>query len=118
MKQFDVNLAKSGHPVCTNIGEPVVIIKYDYHGEHPIIAIVDKGERQVARLYDLDGKHKYRDDFLMMAPVKREGWVNVYNVNNDGKDKKTGHNIYATKEEAEENGGKFRIAIAKIEWEE
>jgi hypothetical protein len=51
----------------------------------------------------------------MMASVKHEGWVNVFN---DGKDNYTGNKIYATKEEAEEYGGRLRIGTAKIEWEE
>ena len=116
MKQFNLEAAKSGSPVCTNIGEPVEIIKYDYHGEHPIIAIVDQGERQVARLYDLDGKHRYRDDFLMMASVKYEGWVNVYQG-------EYGHFLGREIWESEDIALKHshegtRIATGKIEWEE
>ena len=119
MKQFNLEAAKSGSPVCTNIGEPVEIIKYDYHGEHPIIAIVDQGERQVARLYDLDGKHRYRDDFLMMASVKHEGWVNIYWGNNGSV--VPGSFVRDSKDEAKKDtiGRKNNlIATAKIEWEE
>ena len=117
MKQFDFELVKAGHPVCTNIGEPVEIIKYDYHGGHPIIAIVDQGERQVARLYDLDGKHGYGDDFLMMAPIKHEGWVNIYR---DGGWFGTSVKVYQTKEGAikEAVNDKTYIGTTKLEWEE
>ena len=114
MKQFNLEAAKLGSPVCTNIGEPVEIIKYDYRGEHPIIAIVGQGERQVARLYDLDGKHRYRDDFLMMASVKHEGWINIVKTN-EGYQTLPG--VYDTEDEARKVKH-IPCTTVKIEWEE
>ena len=86
MKEFDLEKAKAGAPVCTRDGRPARIICWDYqeYGKQeadekfPIIALVkeDKGER--AYTYRESGKCKiYKKDELMMAPVKHEGWVHV-----------------------------------------
>ena len=118
MKQFNLEAAKQGAPVCTNIGEPVEIIKYDYRGEHPIIAIVDQGERQVARLYDLDGKHRYRDDFLMMASTKHKKYIVL--KKEEGRYRIASDVLFPTVELAKcyKRNCKGATTILKIEWEE
>jgi hypothetical protein len=123
MKEFNLELSKQGHPVCTRDGRPARVICWDcknHMGEDdtPIVALVqlsDGGEYPYCYYENglFTDRHTDKRD-LMMASVKHEGWVNVFN---DGKDNYTGNKIYATKKEAEEYGGRFRIATAKIEWE-
>lgn len=125
MKEFDIEKAKAGAPVCTRDGRPVRIICFDFqeygHQEadekFPIIALVkcDKGER--AYVYRESGKCRMdKNDDLMMAPVKREGWVLIHPAG-----PQCIAHIYDTKEEAEEDAEREMItysAVAHIEWEE
>lgn len=129
MKEFDIEKAKAGAPVCTRDGRPVRIICWDFqeYGQQeadekfPIIALVkeDKGER--AYVYRESGKCKInKNDELMMAPVKREGWINVYRPSNEGKYIVSGV-AYETESEAKEAGLNKKITYIttiKIEWEE
>lgn len=125
MREFDLEKAKKGAPVCTRDGRPARIICFDYqeYGQQeadekfPIIALVkeDKGERAYA--YRESGKCRVdKNDELVMAPVKREGWVLIHPAGTQC----IAH-IYDTKEEAEEDAEREMItysAIAHIEWEE
>lgn len=125
MKNFDLEKAKAGAPVCTRDGKPVRIICFDYQEygrqdadeKFPIIALVKYDEGERAFIYRESGKcilsNDYEDE-LMMASVKREGWVLV------DKGDCIAH-IYDTREEAEEDAEREMIdysAIAHIEWEE
>lgn len=125
LKEFDIEKAKAGAPVCTRDGRPVRIICFDFQEygmkeadeKYPIIALVkeDKGER--AFVYRESGKCKIdKNDELVMAPVKREGWVLIHPVG-----PQCIAHIYDTREEAEEDAEREMIdysAIAHIEWEE
>lgn len=138
MKEFDIEKAKAGAPVCTRDGRPVRIICWDYqeYGQQeadekfPIIALVkcDKGER--AYVYRESGKCMVdKNDELMMAPVKHEGWVNVYM--SDGHSE-VDNRIFGSEEIAKDAAlGNIAgvtkyvalydapyIATTKIEWEE
>ena len=123
MKEFDIEKAKAGAPVCTRDGRPARIICWDFqeYGQEkakdkfPIIALVkcDKGERAYA--YRESGKCAiHKDDELMMAPVKHEGWVII--------DKGSCFSeIHESKEKAMEFAEREEYdytAIAHIEWEE
>lgn len=124
MKEFDIEKAKAGAPVCTRDGRSVRIICFDFQEygmkeadeKYPIIALVkeDKGERVF--VYRESGKCKIdKNDELVMAPVKHEGWVLI-----DPEQQCIAH-IYDTKEEAEEDAEREKIAysaVAHIEWEE
>ncbi len=73
--------------------------------------------------YTIDG-HSYSDredpDDLMMASVKHEGWINVYQPSNEGKYIVSGV-AYETESEAKEAGLNKKITYIttiKIEWEE
>ena len=39
MKEFDLELAKAGHPVCTRDGKPVRIVCFDAKGDYPIVGL-------------------------------------------------------------------------------
>jgi len=121
LKPFDIQKAREGKPVCTRDGHKARIICFDYNGEtgdYPIVALVhyNKGNKCYERVlkYTSDGLfNKYRDfqhdDDLMMAPEKKEGWVNVY------KD-----SVYDTKDHALIGRSEIRgyIDTIKISWEE
>ena len=121
MKKFDLELAKQGHPVCTRDGKPARIICFDRKSEkYPIVALVDQEEEEYSLNYAIDG-HYYTEcedpHDLMMAPEKREGWINICKTMCYGDI----YCIYKSKEEAEKANPpystEYMIPI-KIEWEE
>ena len=123
MKEFDLEKAKAGAPVCTRDGRPARIICWDYQGhdwekeedKFPIIALVKCYDGERAFLYRETGKTRDKKIDLMMAPVKHEGWVLI-----DPEPHCMAH-IYDTREEAEKDAEREMIdylAIAHIEWEE
>lgn len=83
LKPFDLEAAKAGTKVVTRDGLPVRIICFDREDDiFHIIGLVSSshGERVIA--FNNNGKY-YSDELphssdLFMAPVKHEGWVNVY----------------------------------------
>lgn len=126
MKPFDIELAKAGHPVCTRNGKPVRIICFDRKNTNgcSIIALVDKGEYEECLSFVINGKfyndERGSDNDLFMAPVKKDGWVNVF-INASYFDSKTAGTIYPTKEEALKDidtKSPHYIDTVKIEWEE
>ena len=121
MKPFDLERALAGDPVVTRDGEPVTQLTQfiGLDSEEALFGVQDKKVRR----WFLDGKY-IADDYsrldLFMAPVKREGWVNIY--------PKSGHSQYsvavaggdicATKEIAQTFAGVGCIGCARVEWEE
>ena len=90
MKQFNLKeyLENPSRKVVTRDGKPARIIcidaKREYLGEgpHPVIALVEeKKNQETIYNYGEDGifreGYKYSHD-LFFAPVKKEGWVNLY----------------------------------------
>lgn len=131
MKEFDIEKAKAGAPVCTRDGRPVRIICWDFkeYGrkeldeQFPIIALVKYDEGERAFTYRESGKCRVnKDDELVMAPVKHEGWVNLY-MPDDGFEvvgELVGRSVFESEENAKKVaiGNDAYIATAKIEWEE
>lgn len=88
MRDFNLELAKQGYPVCTRDGRKVRILCYDAltvddMPPNPIVALVLEGEgnegENVYR-YPENGKYYYEENTpsdLMMASVKHEGWINI-----------------------------------------
>ena len=126
MHPFDLEAAKHGQPVCTRDGRKVRIICFDAIGyRQPIIALVTNFDgKEDIETYYLNGR--FNDDIndisdydLMMAPKKREGWVNVCRNLNTNKTELDTEEIYDTKEEALQNLSSMTyITTVKIEWEE
>lgn len=82
-KEFDLEAAKLGKPICTRDGRKARIICFDRIDSTgcnlPIVALVQCEETEVLQLYHDDGKCDVKTDLdLMMLPEKKEGWVNVY----------------------------------------
>ena len=123
MKKFDLKQAKAGAPVCMRDGRPVRIICFDRKGfDFPIVALYKDNEHEdheVIEEYTADGY--FFDDGeeseydLMMAPIKHEGWINIYS----GRDYKFATEVYLTEEKAfaEANSSNY-ITTIKIEWNE
>lgn len=82
LKEFDLEAAKSGKPVCTRDGRKARIICFDAKGEKPIIALIANGNSEDVNYYYITGKVRFLDkedeNDLMMLHEKKEGWVNVY----------------------------------------
>ena len=124
MKEFDIELAKQGHPVCTRYGRPARIICWDrVYENYPIIALImDEDGSESAMSYTSDGKYhisRYDDSLdLMMVTKKYDGWLNIHRIGETIK-RLTGE-IYDTEEEALKHKGDYTgyITTQHIEWEE
>lgn len=119
MKPFDIKLAKQGKPVRTRDGRPVRILCYDFIApeNNPIIALVKLNEKQEGIFcYMVNGKNYPNGECsldLMMAPEKKEGWINIY------ENELTSKAIYPCEEDALScHNPEGYIATIKIEWEE
>ena len=126
MKEFNLNeyLKNPSQKVVTRDGRAVRIICTDAKGDEPIIALVYNNNREEENVYtyNRDGSF-YGDNYdcldLFFAPVKKEGWINLF------KDKEINYPyipgiIHDSEEEAKEaiKGDPDFIATIKIEWEE
>ena len=122
MKQFNLAeyLENPNRRIITKDGRNVRIICTDAKGNFPIIALVEtyNGNETVLRLKE-NGRF-YNDtensSDLFFAPIKKEGWVNVYKTRSGAA--QIGQ-MYSSKEEGE----MWRIdanyiSTAKIGWEE
>ena len=126
MKPFNLEQAKAGAPVCTRDGQPARIVCYDLKGlkNYPIIALVESPVGVEATVsYALDGHHSLDSETgadLMMASVKREGWVNLYTCHS-GATATDQCTLYQSEKEARsqilKDSGVY-VATVKIEWEE
>lgn len=126
MKEFDLEKAKTGHPVCTRDGHKVRILCFDKKGHHSIVALIEDSGIEVTICYDNrgryndDGKESLHD--LFMETVKQEAWINLY------KDKDgllfPGLNLFESEKEAKdrmesgEKSSRLYYKTVKIEWEE
>lgn len=123
MKEFNLQKAKAGKPVCTRDGRNARIICFDAKREHcPIIALIDDGDKEYVASYCADGRFIYNHRVehsvdLFMAPEKHVGWVNIYGSERGDR---LPSNIFNTEEEAVAIGKDYRtyITTTKIEWEE
>ena len=122
MKEFNLTeyLKNPSQKVVTRDGREVRIICTDI----PVVALIydEKKQKESIECFFENGKYLSfdADDSpldLFFAPVKKEGWVNIYFSVDKGK--YVGEEIYRSEDEAIENS-KFGIYIAtvKIEWEE
>lgn len=118
LKEFNLEAAKAGKPVCTRDGRKARIICFDTinKGNYPIIALLEDKGCEAIFYYNKDGKCNVgteRD--LMMLPEKKEGWINIYKDFED-----TVCCAYLTKEDALKNRSieYGYITTIKIEWEE
>ena len=129
LKEFDIEAAKAGKPVCTRDGGKARIICFDkkcraIEGEElPIVALLydERSKREIILDYTKYGKSRANGEpstsDLMMLPEKKEGWVNIYQKEQNRFVK----GIFPSKDKAIESiseiGRKY-IDTVKIEWNE
>lgn len=112
LKEFNLEAAKAGKPVCTRDGRKARIICFDRNWEYPIVALIEceDGEEMISAC-DKDGKARIyeKQADLMMLPQKKEGWIIIHKE--AIYDKETAEKI------ARETTANV-IRIQKIKWEE
>lgn len=125
MKQFSLDEFKKNpsRKIVTRDWRTVRIICTDFQSDKPIIGLVKDKEENKERAYNFseDGRPYPTEDVvesnldLFFVPIKKEGWVNIYQDN-----KFKWNSIFDTKEEAEEIGKSLDnyITTIKIEWEQ
>lgn len=128
MKQFNVDeynrlKAEGKEPkIVTRDGRDVRILCTDRDNEdYPVIVLIqDDRIYEDIWTYTKDGKfNKYGGDStvdLFFAPVKHEGWVNIYAYESGSRC--SSGTIFSSKESAEENKYEEYVATVKVEWEE
>ena len=122
LKEFDLEAAKSGKPVCTRDGRKARIICFDRDWDMHIVALVSDPLGESVHYYLSNGKvdfDKQNDEDLMMLPETKEGWVNI-NKATLGNDTVVFGHIFKSREDAvksAESNDRY-IATVKIEWEE
>lgn len=124
LKEFDLEKAKAGKPVCTRDGRKARIICFDRKGYNlfPIVALITNGDKE-SDIYtyrpngtwDNNGNESEKD--LVMLPEKEEGWINICN----SLETYVGVKIYRTKEDAVNDAKGLTAKVidtVKICWEE
>ena len=125
MKQFSLDEFKKNpsRKIVTRDWRTVRIICTDFQSDKPIIGLVKDKEENKERAYNFseDGRQYPTEDVvesnldLFFVPIKKEGWVNIYQDN-----ELKWNSIFDTKEKAEEIGKSSDnyITTIKIEWEQ
>ncbi len=125
MKQFNLQeyLKNPSRKIVTRDWRTVRIICTDFQNDKPIIGLVKDKEENKERAYNFseDGRQYPTEDVvesnldLFFVPIKKEGWVNIYQDN-----ELKWNSIFDTKEKAEEIGKSLDnyITTIKIEWEQ
>jgi hypothetical protein len=124
MKQFNLEeyLINPNKKVITRSGKSARIIctnKLD--NNYPVVALVCDGDCEKCYSYTQSGRlytYQTRDCELdlFFAPVKKEGWINLFKINST----LTIGEVYNTEEEAKAAvvSSLVYISTVKIEWEE
>ena len=128
MKHFSLKeyLKNPARKVVTREGNSVEIIHTDGEGGCPIGALVTKEDGKKFSIkctkYGLWSENGESALDLFFEPIKKEGWVNIYNYVYNYVSNKTTGDVYSNKEEAIKNinfNSNFKyITTVKIEWEE
>ena len=120
MKPFSLEeyLKNPSRKVVTRDNKRVRIVCADRLGAFPVIGLVKTDKVETVLFYTDTGRICPEEPSgydLFFAPERKEGWVNVYQNDNQ---LRCGA-VYDTKSEAEQHGSyDKRLATAKIEWEE
>ena len=124
MKQFDLEKAKAGAPVCTREGFIARIVCFDVdNNRFPIVALLkgDNGKEYPVSFTKegrfSDGEVDSSND-LLMEGIKKEGWINIYETFME----RCIGAVHKSKEEAmrvkvNEKGVTYKATV-RVEWEE
>ena len=128
MKHFSLKeyLKNPARKIVTREGNSVEIIYTNAEGRCPIGALVTKEDGKKFSIkctkYGLWSENGESALDLFFEPIKKEGWVNIYNYVYNYVSNKTTGDVYSNKEEAIKNinfNSNFKyITTVKIEWEE
>lgn len=121
MKPFDLKAALAGALVVTKSGKSLAWLAHD-PGANNSCRVLGRINGQAFHCgWSEDGICSLNNDLmnLFMAPVKREGWVNIF-ASDYSPTKTSAGDVHMTKEDAlKAGGGSSRyIATVRIEWEE
>ena len=126
MKEFNLEeyLKDPSQKVVTRDGREVRIICTDAKGDEPIVALLYNKNRDEENVYTYNREGIFYKDNdscldLFFAPVKKEGWINLYKDKDEDITYLPGI-IHDSEKEAKEaiKGDPNFIATIKIEWEE
>lgn len=129
-KPFDLELAKKGHPVQTMDGRKVRIVCFDVKTEkYALLALIEENGVERSHFYTDKGEYvafgKDPDLDLVMAPIKKEGWINLYESKSEYVTEVwAGSDIFDTEADAIEYGTELSCAkeeyltTIKIAWKE
>lgn len=56
MREFNLEEAKTGYPVCTRGGRDARIVCFDYKSDFPIIGLIKYDDEEATRFFDLQGR--------------------------------------------------------------
>jgi hypothetical protein len=114
MKPFVLEEALAGAKVMNGKQNPVTDIAYfpSIGGSHKVCAVIRGQITPFTTIGRISNGIPNPLMDLFMAPVMKEGWINIY------KDEKPGECIYKTEAEARVSGGLSPISCVRIEWEE
>ena len=122
MKRFNLDeyLKNPTRPIVTRDGRNVRIVCTDRKSDtFPIVVLIEGCYQENICEYTKDGLCSHGIECtcdLFFAPIKKEGWVNMYKTRSGGA--QIGQ-IYSSKEEAEMGRKDANyISTAKIKWEE
>ena len=125
MKEFNLDeyLKDPSQKVITKDGKSVRIICTDAKQDYPVIGLLSLDDKSETTVYYKKNGHWLADNQdewdLFFAPIKREGWINVYKGVIENHLPYVGQKVYKSKEEAIRNKcGDYYFTTLKIEWEE
>lgn len=123
MKEFDLTeyLKNPSQRVVTRDGREVRIICTDHKGSQPIIALVTINGKEDIRTFYPNGRWSNTNEWnfdLFFAPIKREGWVNLYKSHRCSTRERIAGDVFPSEKEAKESQIYGYITTIKIEWEE
>ena len=123
LKPFDLEAAKVGKPVCTRDGRKARIVCFDVKSKKPILALIEnKKDCEFSESYYNNGcsmESKGWSNDLMMTTEKKEGWLNLYPVDDPRYAASAGcAYIYRTREQARAEASGQAVTTVKVEWEE
>jgi hypothetical protein len=121
MKPFNLEKALAGEPVVTRDGKPVTnLTLFPIKYEFPLYGVVEGDIRTYTKCgHRIADATSQTDGDLFMAPVKREGWVNILRNQSHGL-VIAGARVFESKEQAAEAiyNDVWHVATVKVEWEE
>lgn len=120
MKEFDLEKAKAGEPVITNLGQDVRIISFDRKSEDfPIVGLISLDSTEQVECFTKEGIPLGDNPRLVMKPCKKIMYANFYFHEKNGYE--IGflyNNERNAKSDISNNKERRFIKTIKIEWEE